>query len=385
MSKHNELIIIGPAIYTEEAVLSDKMLIIRDGKIHDIVSITEEKKFPHAEFMRFPKHYHLAPGFIDMHVHGANNADVMDAHPEALQKICDTLLLEGTTSYLATTMTASGEQIEKVLSSVSEFKNTAGAEIVGIHLEGPFLSPQKTGAQRKEFLCAPDLELFKKWQALAKNKIKLVTLAPEYPNSSEFIQYLKQNNIIASLGHTHATYAESKAAIQAGCTHATHLFNAMSGMHQREPGAVTAALLADTVMAELIVDGIHLHPAIVQLAFKIKGKNNIVLVTDAMRAKCMQDGCYDLGGQTVTVNNAMPLLADGTLAGSVLKMSDALKNMMAFTACDLQTALHMTSINPAKALGIFAQKGSIAKNKIADLVVLDEKLNVVTALCKGVC
>jgi N-acetylglucosamine-6-phosphate deacetylase len=221
------------------------------------------------------------------------------------------------------------------------------------------------------------------WQALSNQLIKLVTLAPEETGCMALIEYLVKENIIASLGHTNATYAEAKAAIAAGCSHATHLFNAMRGLHQREPGAVTAALLSPAVMVELILDGLHLHPAVVDLTFRVKGKDQIVLVTDAMRAKCMADGCYDLGGQSVQVTQGQAQLQDGTLAGSTLKMASALRNMMTFTGCSLRDVIKMTAENPARALGVFANKGSIGVGKDADLVVLDEALQVVMTVCAG--
>jgi N-acetylglucosamine-6-phosphate deacetylase len=340
-----------------------------------------------AEVLEFPTSYHLVPGFIDMHTHGANGHDVMDATPEALLEISKTLAREGTTSFLATTMTAEVEKITAALLTVSHFIQqnhpSQGAKILGVHLEGPFLASTKMGAQAGDKIILPSIELVKQWQDLANNVIKLVTLAPEQKGSLAFIHFLKKNNIIASLGHTDATYAESQAAIAAGCSHATHLFNAMRGLHHREPGAVTAALLADDVMAELILDGFHLHPAIVELALRVKGKERIILVTDAMRAKCLQAGSYDLGGQTVNVKDGQARLANGTLAGSVLQMSAAIKNMLAFTACELSDVLPMVSVNPAKALGIFDKKGSIALHKEADLVVLSDKLEVVLTLSGG--
>ncbi len=377
------LIISGPQVVTEKGILNDASVVIQHGMISAINSKPDLSK----KAYHFPANYYLVPGFIDLHIHGANGSDVMDGNQEALATISKALAAEGTTSFLATTMTADTKEIEKVLRNVRDFarqqNNFTGAKILGVHLEGPFLSPKKVGAQRADKILMPNIEYIQHWQTISDNIIKLVTLAPELPNSQEFIRYLKQKNIIAAIGHTDATYAETVAAIAAGCSHATHLFNAMRGIHQREPGAVTAALLSDAVMGELIVDGVHLHPAIVELALKLKSKNNLVLVTDAMRAKCLGEGVYDLGGQTVEVKKGIAQLEDGTLAGSVLQMSTAIKNMLQFTQCTLADAVQMAAENPAKELGIFAKKGSIASGKEADLVVLDEKLNVVLTLCGG--
>jgi N-acetylglucosamine-6-phosphate deacetylase len=380
------IILVGPTIYTEDQVLTGKAICIAEGVIQaiDILSVLK-KQFPTAIVYDFPAHYSLVPGFIDMHVHGANGCDVMDATPDALNSLSQALAAEGTTSFLATTMTEDIQKIETAILAVSEHMNKkiTGARILGLHLEGPFLALTKMGAQRGDKIISPNIALMQRWQSISNNNIKLVTLAPEQPDSLLFIQYLQQQRIIASMGHSDADYTQSMAAIDAGCSHATHLFNAMRGIHHREPGMVTAALLSERVQVELIVDGLHLHPAIVQLVLKTKGKENIVLVTDAMRAKCLGDGRYDLGGQTVTVETGQARLADGTLAGSVLPMSVAIQNTMQFTGCDLQDAIKMASENPAKALGVFDQKGSIAPGKDADLVILDDAMHVIMTWCEG--
>jgi N-acetylglucosamine-6-phosphate deacetylase len=382
---NKKILISGPKIYTEQGVLTDTALLIQDGMIQ---SIGASPSFANreGEVLSFPSNYHVIPGLIDMHVHGANGCDVMDATPEALRTMSQALATEGTTAFLATTMTADVEHIERTLMAVRDYvksHDTQGAAILGIHLEGPFVSPAKMGAQLGDNIIPPDVSLIKKWQTVSDHLIKLVTLAPEQPQGEAFIRYLTQQNIIASIGHTNATYAEAMTAITAGCSHATHLFNAMRGIHQREPGPVIAALLSDAVSVEMIVDGIHLHPAIVDFVLKTKGKEKVMLVTDAMRAKCLSDGCYDLGGQTVHVKNGQAQLADGTLAGSVLSMPSAIQNTLKFTGCSLEDTLKMASENPAKALGLFHKKGSIAEKKDADLVVLDEAFNVVLTLCRG--
>jgi N-acetylglucosamine-6-phosphate deacetylase len=232
-------------------------------------------------------------------------------------------------------------------------------------------------------LLKPDTSWVEKWQSACQQQIQMVTLAPELPHSHELIQYLKQHQIVASMGHSDATYAETVSAIEQGCSHVTHLFNAMSGIHQREPGVVTGALLSSDVSVELIADGMHLHPAIVQLILRVKDKEKIVLVTDAMRAKCMRDGVYDLGGQAVVVRAGVARLANGTLAGSTLKMSQAIQNMLQFTDCTLWDVCQFASRNPAQVLNIFDRKGSIRQGKDADIVVLDEQYQPVLTVCEG--
>lgn len=382
MKMPNQRILANLQIYTPQGIQQKSALVIQGNSIHSIVSNEELHQFKGADRIDFSEIFHLVPGFIDLHVHGANGSDVMDGTVEALENMSLALAKEGTTGFLATTMTSSFEKLEKAVTSVRDSMVLQGA-ILGIHLEGPFLSSKKVGAQASDALLAPNVDFIEWLQARSNQAIKVVTVAPELPNAIEFIRYLKKQNIIASIGHTNATFAETIEAIKAGATHATHLFNAMRGIHQREPGAVTAALLSEDIVAELIVDGIHLHPAIVKLALKLKGKDKIFLVTDSMRAKCLCEGEYDLGGQSVSVKNNVATLSDGTLAGSVLKMNSALQNMLNYTDCSLVDVIKMTSENPAKALGMFDRKGSIEVGKDADLVVLDEKLNVVMTICGG--
>lgn len=367
----------GLNVHTLQGVQSVSV-VVKEGLIHELTPVIGA-----ADVLEFPADYHLVPGFIDLHVHGANGSDVMDATQEALLNISESLAKEGTTGFLATTMTAPVAEIDRVLVLVRDLMRQGQRNFLGVHLEGPFISAEKAGAQCAAHVLSPDSAHLQHWQQLAAGVIKLVTLAPELPNSLELIRYLTQHNIIASLGHSNATYAEADAAIAAGCSHATHLFNAMRGLHQREPGLVTAALLSEKVLVELIVDGVHLHPAVVELVLKMKGREKIALVTDSMRAKCLRDGTYDLGGQTVTVKGDKAELREGVLAGSVLKMNSALKNLLQFTGCSLADAIKMTSENPARALGIFAERGSITVGKAADLVVLDSELNVVLTMVGG--
>lgn len=374
-----DFILSAGKIHTENGILNQAAIRIKEGCITEIDSLTSQAH------LTFPESFHIVPGFIDLHIHGADGYDVMDASPVALEKISAALAREGTTSYLATTMTATLEDINRVVLNVQRYMQSPslGASLLGIHLEGPFISPQKVGAQRLDLAIAPNEAYFLQWQKLSGDKIKLVTLAPELPNSLSFIEFLHKNAVVVSIGHTDATYAETVAAVQAGCSHVTHLFNAMRGMHHREPGVLTAALLSSELSAELILDGVHLHPAMVELALRVKGKEKIILVTDAMRAKCMADGEYTLGGQTVFVTHGQAKLADGTLAGSTLTMPQAIKNMMKFTQCSLENVLPFVSANPAKTLKIFDKKGSIAQGKDADLVVLNDQLEVVMTICRG--
>ena len=374
----NAYIIQGPTIYTESGVLKNHAMLVRENKIESFV---EASKIPaNLPVHKFPKDSHLIPGMIDMHIHGAKGADVMDGTVESLDIISAALYQEGVSGYLATTMTQTSENIEQALKTVREVMTrplkSKHAEILGVHLEGPFLSVKHMGAQRGDLIRDPDIALFDRWQEISGGNIRMVTIAPELPNAIPFIKHLVQSGVIASIGHTDATYEQTQAGIDAGATHATHLFNAMRGIHHREPGTVSALLLDDRVAPELIVDGVHLTPAIVNLALKMKTPENIILVTDAMRAKCCGEGVFDLGGQSVTVKGAEARLTSGALAGSVLTLNQAIRNMRHFTNCSVSDLIHMVCTTPAKQLNRLNQRGTLAIGKKAEGVVLSAQLDV---------
>jgi N-acetylglucosamine-6-phosphate deacetylase len=385
----NSILITGIKVYAENQIVENGFIRIREGKITEIGQseslsihdVNREKRYV------FPQGYSLLPGFIDVHIHGAGGSDTMDATPEALDTIAKTLPKEGTTSFLATTITQSSSAIGSALANAAEYiekYNSPGrSEILGIHLEGPFISPKRAGAQPKEHIVNPSVEVFKRWQEIAKGNIKLVTLAPEEEGGLELTSYLREKNVIASIGHSDATFQEVDEAIRAGLSHTTHLFNQMRGLHHREPGVVGAAYLREELMTELIVDGIHVSPEMINLTYQQIGKDRLLLITDSIRAKWLTNGLYDLGGQDVTVTDGKAQLKDGTLAGSMLKMNDAFKNMISYSGASIQDVIKMTSVNPAKKLGIYQSKGSISVGKDADVVVLDENLEVVLTICLG--
>lgn len=384
MRENQRYILSGMQILLKQKWVADQALIIENQTIKAIIPNEMIQHHLPARHKVFPHNFYLAPGMIDLHIHGAHGNDVMDADLAALNKISHALAMEGVTGFLATTMTADNQTIEKVLQIIpTAMQSKEGAAILGVHLEGPFIAAAKAGAQLAQYTQTPNKKLFDQWQAAAKGSIKLVTVAPELAHADDFIRHLHNANIIAAVGHTHATFAETNVAITAGCSYATHLFNAMRGMQQREPGAAGALLLSDKVTAELIVDGLHLHPAIVQLALRVKGIEHLILVTDAMRAKCMGNGKYELGGQDVLVNQGKATLADGTLAGSTLKMPQALKNIISQTQCSLVDALTMVTINPAKVLGLGDKKGRIDIGFDADLLVMNPALDVVFTMRAG--
>ncbi|MGM9926283.1 MAG: N-acetylglucosamine-6-phosphate deacetylase [Bacillus sp. (in: firmicutes)] len=376
-------------IYVENDILQNGYLLLTDGKIADIGKMEnlKQQSFEHVHVISLEPGTAIVPGFIDVHIHGAGGADTMDGTPSALQTIAGSLPKEGTTSFLATTMTQSEESIIKALRNAADYQSIAHdraeAEVIGIHLEGPFINPSKKGAQPEEYILEPDIDLFNRWQQEAKGTIRLVTVAPEMPNGNEFIRHLAAHNVTASIGHTDSTFAQVRDAVTAGATHVTHLYNGMRGLHHREPGTAGAALLFDELNVELISDGIHICPEMIQLAVKAKGPERLLLITDAMRAKCLKSGQYELGGQPVIVADGRATLEDGTLAGSILKMIDSVKNMLAFTSLELQDIVKLASVNPAKQAHVYDRKGSITIGKDADIVVLDSDMNIELTICRG--
>ncbi|MCM1260160.1 MAG: N-acetylglucosamine-6-phosphate deacetylase [Prevotella sp.] len=354
-------------------------------------ALTYEKNFesigqPDDSLIELPDDYVVVPGFIDEHVHGAAGSDAMDGTIEDLSTIAQALASEGTTAFLATTMTQSPENIIKALEAVKQYKKanyTEGAEILGVHLEGPFISKDFVGAQPIEYVAAPKVDTFKVYQEASGNTIKVVTLAPEVEGCDELIRYLASQGIVASIGHTNAKYADVEKAVLAGAKTFTHTYNAMKPVHHREIGTVGSAYLFDCMTCECICDGIHVSAPAIRLLHKNKPNGKFILITDAMRAKHMPDGVSELGGQVVIVKNGEARLENGTLAGSVLKMNQAVKNVMGFLNLPIEEVVKFASLYPAQNLGVDQYLGSIEVGKRADFVVLDKELNVVATVRSG--
>lgn len=325
------------------------------------------------------------PGFIDIHVHGAEGADFMDGTDLAFKTISSALLKEGTTSFLATTLTQTDNDIVQTIATGRRFmqEHLPNAEMLGIHLEGPFIHVEQAGAQPREFIRKPSTDLVERWFADGFEILKVVTLAPELDEQYALTSFLAEKAVIVSAGHTKATCGDIQQAIQKGLTHLTHFGNAMTGLHHREIGVVGAGFLFDQLTCEIIADGVHTSTEMLQLLFKTMGSERIVLITDSMRAKGLMDGEYTLGGQEVAVQGIKATLKDGTLAGSVLRMDNALRNMFEVTSCSVQDLVNMTSANAAKRLGVFDRKGSLAVGKDADIVLLDHDLQVHMTICRG--
>lgn len=322
--------------------------------------------------------YIVIPGFIDKHIHGANHSDAMYPTYDDISNIAKSIAQEGVTGFLPTTMTQSKENVAAALKNIRiyiEQDNDEGAAVLGIHLEGPFISKKYKGSQDEQYILADDIETMKYFQEVSGNNIRHVTFAYE-ENGREFTEYLVKQGIVASIGHSDATAADVFEAVKAGVTSVTHVYNAMRGLHHREAGVLGASLLADELYCELIADLIHVSPEAIRILYKMKGKDKIVLVTDAIESKHLSDGVYQLGGQDVYVKAGEARLASGVLAGSNLTMNKAVKNFIDVTGVFLTEAVDMATINPARVLKIDGQKGSIKFGKDADFAVIDKDLNV---------
>lgn len=370
--------IIGGRIVTPNEVLNGKAIIF-DKKIIDIV---DEKSVDTSDYEVIDANGALvAPGLVDIHIHGYVSQDTCDANLDGLAKMAEAITHNGVTSFCPTTMTVAKAEIEAAFDTARKLKATEeyyGAEVLGINCEGPFINPSKKGAQAEEHILRPD----GKFITDNADIIKLVTIAPEVEGALEAIKYIKENSdVLISMGHTNATFEEAMAGIDAGVGHTTHLFNAMTALMHRNPGVVGAALSTD-VSCELIADTFHVNKGLFALVSKIKG-DKLCLITDCMRAGGMPDGDYDLGGQNVTVKGIQCLLADGTIAGSVLKLNFAVKNLYENTDIGLARSFAAASLNPATAVGEAHRKGSLEIGKDADIIIVNNNFEITKTIIGG--
>lgn len=356
----------------------DGKVLVYDEKIYGCIC---ESEIPHdAEVIDAEGNY-VCPGLVDIHIHGYMNEDTCDAKPEGIRKMAYGVAQNGVTSFLPTTMTVSMEEINATLDVVrslkEESKTWGGAEILGVHAEGPFINPSKKGAQKEECILKPDAEF------LLKNAdiIRSVTLAPEMDEGHRAIREVAQNSdMLISMGHTGASYDEAVSAVADGVSHATHLFNAMTPLAHRDPGVVGAALATD-VTVELICDTFHIHPGVFSIIAKQK-PDKLCLITDCTRAGGMPDGEYSLGGQPMFLNGIECRLADGTIAGSVLRLNIAVRNVLKNTTLSVPEAVACASLNPARAIKAY-NKGALKVGYDADIIIADNEFNIKKTIKKG--
>ncbi|MBU9722352.1 MULTISPECIES: N-acetylglucosamine-6-phosphate deacetylase [Bacillaceae] len=383
MEPQQSLLVTNLDIYTEKGIIKGGTLFLNRGKIEKVYVDTPSLIPGHVKLLD-GKGLCAVPGFIDGHIHGANGADVMDATPQSIDTIAGVLPSEGTTSFLATTITQSTKNLDKALTNLKWYENKRKhAEMLGIHLEGPFVEKEKAGAQPKQYIIKPDLKLFNRWQGVSGNKIKTITVAPELDVDGSFLTALHKSSLNISAGHTNINYDDMKLAVSRGVRQLTHLCNAMTSIHHRDIGAVGAAFKMKELRAEIIADGIHVSKEMLDLVFHNIGSDRLILITDSMRAKGLSPGDYELGGQLVKVSKERAVLENGILAGSVLRMIDAVKLMLKINKVTFEDVIKMTSVNIAKQLNIFHKKGSIAVGKDADLLLVDHDFNIFYTICRG--
>jgi N-acetylglucosamine-6-phosphate deacetylase len=382
---NDRLALVGGTVVTREAAIDDGIVLVEDGRIVFVGSRRDADPEPSSAVVDASGKLVL-PGLVDTHVHGSHGDDVTLGDPEGVRRISRALARHGTTAYLPTTVSASRDVLLGALEACVEAQCDPGpaAEVVGVRLEGPFINACRRGAHAREAVRAPDPEECRELLEAAPGRVRIVTLAPELPGALETIRLLGEYGIIASLGHSDADYDTALAAIEAGASHATHLYNAMSPLHHREPGLAVACLVEPAIRAEIILDGVHVAPAMARLAARAKGRDGLALVTDATAAVGRPDGVHALGGVEVHVRGDRCTLADGvTIAGSVLTMNRAVANAVALAGMDLVDAVYAASYLPATLCDVADRKGSLEVGKDADVAVLDADFSTFLTLCRG--
>ncbi|HLJ26816.1 MAG TPA: N-acetylglucosamine-6-phosphate deacetylase [Candidatus Angelobacter sp.] len=378
-------VVTAGSLFTPLELIDSPVVVIEDGRVVAVNSRRETELPAHAEHFDFPQMI-AAPGFIDVHVHGNAGHDVMETDDSALAAIERSMARHGVTSYLPTTVTAPEERIlgslEHLRKAISGKEERGGSCPLGIHLEGPFISHARRGVHPPESLLRPSVKLLERFWQASSGTLRMMTIAPELPGATETIQHARRLGVHSSLGHSDATSREAEQGIASGADHATHTFNAMRPLDHREPGVLGAALSDDRLTADIIADGVHVDPSMVKLFLAAKGVDRAILITDAISATGMGDGRYKLGGLEVEVKGDRCEF-QGKLAGSVLTLDRAVRNVMSFAGWRLQQSVRLATLNPARLLDVASQKGNIAPGCDADLVILTPEGQVVQTFIAG--
>lgn len=366
------MIIKNGIVFRDDMTFAKEDVYIENGKIVENLSQVSDTTEIDASNL------YVLPGLVDIHSHGAVGYDFSDGNVEGLREILKYQYDHGITSYCPTSMTMEKEKLRQIFRVMRDWQDEKGiAHVSGIHMEGPFLDTSKKGAHKEDCILAPNVDFFRECNELCGNRIRLVTLAPNMKDAIEFIDELKNETVI-SLGHSSADYKTAKRALDAGACHITHLYNAMNPMGHRAPGLIAAAAENKNCVAELICDGIHVHESMVRVAYKLF-PGRIALISDSMRATGLENNTYDLGGQQVTVNGRLATLSDGTIAGSVTNLFDGMRNAVSF-GIPLEEVIASVTITPAKSIGIFDEVGSLTPGKRADIILVDQQLNLVKVI-----
>ncbi|MHA1593748.1 MAG: N-acetylglucosamine-6-phosphate deacetylase [Candidatus Baldrarchaeia archaeon] len=383
--RDRKIALIGKDVITPFKRIRNGMVIIDGERISYVGPVIDIPSTEKIEVIDASK-YHIVPGFIDIHAHGALGCNVMDASIESLRKISEHFARHGVTAFLATTFTAPHERLLSVVKSVHMSVNsvTSGAEILGIHLEGPWLNKEKAGSQPSRWLRLPSKEEFLELYKASNGIIRMVTIAPELKGAIEVIEIARKMGVVPSAGHTLATFECMIAAQKAGLSHITHMFNAMGAFHHRSPGPVGAGLIIDDLTADVIVDGVHVHPSVVKLLIRVKGVDKICLITDSTSFSGLKPGEYKIFGDTkVIVERGACWLPNGRLFGSVLTMDDAVRNVIKFAGIPLEDAIRMASYNPARILNMSQEMGSLTVGKVANITIIDNNICVKLTIVRG--
>lgn len=385
------LLLTADCVLTPLEDLPDGAVLVEDGKIAKVAP-RAALRAPAGAREIHARGMTAVPGFVDVHIHGAAGRDVMEATPEALGALARQSARCGTTSLVATTVTASEDATARALEGIAHYirdrraepksEDFAVAQILGIHLEGPFLSAARRGVHPPEWLMPPSIDTLRRFLAAADGCARILTLAPELPGALQCVTEARAAGLVVALGHTDATYAETEAAIEKGVRHAVHVFNAMRPFSHRETGVLGAALTDPRVTTEVIADGVHVDPPAIRLLLAAKGFENVLLVSDGTAATGMPDGSYRLGNIEVTVTGGVCRNAEGRLAGSTLTLDRAVRSIVAL-GVPLSAAVRMATLNPARLIGLEARKGAIVPGADADLVLLNSDLRVAGVMTRG--
>ncbi len=375
------LLISNCRLYDSAQANADGWVLLRDGTIEQL---GRGETAPRAESVLDAGGRLLAPGFIDVHIQGAGGADVLDATPEALATIAQTCARSGVTSYLATTVYKPGQD-NRHLEVASECigRDLGGARLLGTHLEGPFISPKKRGMIQPDCLTDPSPSALDAILRRTGGGLAMMTVAPELPGGLDLVRALVDRGVVASLGHTSASYEETLRGFDAGINHVTHLFNAMPSLHHRDPGPLAAIFERPDVTVQVIADGVHSHPSVVRLAWAAVGPGRFVTITDGMQALGLPDGHYTYNDIPYEARDGAARYKDGTLIGTALGLNRILARLIQFTGCSTATAIRTVTENAAAVLGLNKKTGSIAIGYDADLVLLNEDLSVHTTVVAG--
>ncbi|HXW56996.1 MAG TPA: N-acetylglucosamine-6-phosphate deacetylase [Candidatus Cybelea sp.] len=383
--------IYASSVLTPQEELNDAVILVEGSKIVAL-GHRDQVSVPEGALDYVAAGQTVVPGFVDLHIHGAGGHDIMEGNARALDRVTSTIARYGTTSLVATTVTAPADATCKSLEGIARYirkhaeagaNGRVSAEILGIHLEGPFLSKAQRGVHPPEYLLKPSTEILDRFLESADGLVRMITMAPELPGGLEFVAHAAQAGLLVSLGHTDATYEQAANAIRAGAHHATHTYNAMRPFNHRDPGVIAAVMTDPDVTAEIIADLVHVAGPAIQVLLGVKGFDTVVAITDGIAATGMGDGSYRLGSFEVTVRDGICRNAEGRLAGSTLTLDRAVRNLVSL-GVPLLDAVRMATVLPARRLGLAGKKGIIAVGSDADLVVLTPDLQVAGVMTRGV-